>query len=121
MLCLGKEILQELAGFLSFLGVGLVANLQHGIGQQLLPFRSRQSGCVEQIQQGITGRHQLAQQQLDRDRCPLTVDRRASSRNHSARDSPSRSAAFNIYGDVVTNEMAEAHAKIVRLALPRPS
>ena len=28
---------------------------------------------------------------------------------------------LNIYGDVVTNEMAEAHAKIVRLALPRPS
>ena len=28
---------------------------------------------------------------------------------------------FNIYGDVVTNEMAEAHAKIVRLAIPRAS
>ncbi len=28
---------------------------------------------------------------------------------------------LNIYGDVVTNEMAEAHAKIVRLALPRAS
>ena len=28
---------------------------------------------------------------------------------------------LNIYGDVVTNEMAEAHAKIVRLALPRDS
>jgi site-specific recombinase XerD len=27
----------------------------------------------------------------------------------------------NIYGDVATNEMAEAHAKIVRLALPRAS
>jgi len=26
---------------------------------------------------------------------------------------------LNIYGDVVTNKMAEAHAKIVRLALPR--
>jgi integrase len=28
---------------------------------------------------------------------------------------------LNIYGDVVTNEMAEAHAKIVRFALPRAS
>jgi integrase len=28
---------------------------------------------------------------------------------------------LNIYGDVVTNEMAEAHAKIVRLELPRAS
>jgi integrase len=28
---------------------------------------------------------------------------------------------LNIYRDVVTNEMAEAHAKIVRLALPRAS
>jgi integrase len=28
---------------------------------------------------------------------------------------------MNVYGDVVTNEMAEAHAKIVKLALPRAS
>jgi integrase len=28
---------------------------------------------------------------------------------------------LNIYGDVVKNAMAEAHAKIVRLALPRAS
>jgi len=28
---------------------------------------------------------------------------------------------LNIYGDVVTNEMAEAHSKIVRLALPKAS
>lgn len=28
---------------------------------------------------------------------------------------------LNIYGDVVTNEMAEAHAKVVRLAIPRAS
>jgi integrase len=26
---------------------------------------------------------------------------------------------FNIYGDVVTNEMAQAHSKVVRLALPK--
>jgi integrase len=25
---------------------------------------------------------------------------------------------FNIYGDVVTNEMAQAHSKVVRLAIP---
>jgi len=30
-------------------------------------------------------------------------------------------ATLNIYGDVVTNEMAEAHGKIVRLALPKAS
>ncbi|MGB0115752.1 MAG: site-specific integrase [Terriglobales bacterium] len=28
---------------------------------------------------------------------------------------------FNIYGDVVTNEMAQAHSKVVRLALPKAS
>ena len=28
---------------------------------------------------------------------------------------------LNIYGDVVTDEMAQAHSKVVRLALPRPS
>ena len=28
---------------------------------------------------------------------------------------------LNIYGDVVTNEMAEAHSKVVRLALPKAS
>jgi integrase len=27
----------------------------------------------------------------------------------------------NIYGDVVTNEMAQAHSKVVRLAIPKPS
>ena len=26
---------------------------------------------------------------------------------------------MNVYGDVVTNEMREAHAKVVRMALPR--
>ncbi len=30
-------------------------------------------------------------------------------------------ATLNIHGDVVTNEMAEAHSKIVRLALPKAS
>jgi integrase len=28
---------------------------------------------------------------------------------------------FNIYGDVVTNEMAPAHSKVVRLAIPKAS
>jgi integrase len=28
---------------------------------------------------------------------------------------------LNIYGDVVTDEMAQAHAKVVRLAIPRVS
>jgi len=28
---------------------------------------------------------------------------------------------LNIYGDVVTNEMVEAHSKVVRLAIPKPS
>ncbi len=28
---------------------------------------------------------------------------------------------FNIYADVVTNEMAQAHSKVVRLALPKAS
>ncbi len=28
---------------------------------------------------------------------------------------------FNIYGDVVTNEMAQAHSKVVRLAIPKAS
>jgi site-specific recombinase XerD len=37
------------------------------------------------------------------------------------RHSDLRTTLNNIYGDVVINEMAEAHAKIVRLALPRPS
>ena len=27
---------------------------------------------------------------------------------------------LNVYGDVVTDEMAEAHSKVVRLAIPRP-
>jgi hypothetical protein len=26
---------------------------------------------------------------------------------------------FNIYGDVITNEMAQAHSKVVRMAIPR--
>jgi len=26
---------------------------------------------------------------------------------------------MNIYGDVVTNEMAEAHRKVVKMALPK--
>ena len=26
---------------------------------------------------------------------------------------------FNIYGDVVTNEMAQTHSKVVRLAIPK--
>jgi len=29
--------------------------------------------------------------------------------------------AFNIYGDVVTNEMAPAHSKVVRLPIPKAS
>jgi integrase len=28
---------------------------------------------------------------------------------------------LNIYGDVVTNEMAQAHSKVVRLAIPKAS
>jgi integrase len=28
---------------------------------------------------------------------------------------------LNVYGDVVTDEMAQAHSKVVRLAIPRPS
>jgi integrase len=28
---------------------------------------------------------------------------------------------LNVYGDVVTDEMAQAHSKVVRLANPRPS
>jgi integrase len=28
---------------------------------------------------------------------------------------------MNVYGDVVTDEMAQAHSKIVRLAIPRPT
>jgi integrase len=28
---------------------------------------------------------------------------------------------FNIYGDVITNEMAQAHSKVVRMAIPRAS
>jgi hypothetical protein len=28
---------------------------------------------------------------------------------------------LNVYGDVVTDEMEQAHSKVVRLAIPRPS
>jgi integrase len=28
---------------------------------------------------------------------------------------------MNVYGDVVTNEMQEAHSKVVRMALPKPN
>jgi len=28
---------------------------------------------------------------------------------------------MNVYGDVVTNEMREAHSKVVRMALARPN
>src|SRR5215470_16262896 len=28
---------------------------------------------------------------------------------------------MNVYGDVVTEEMAQAHSKVVRMALPRPN
>jgi integrase len=28
---------------------------------------------------------------------------------------------LNVYGDVVTDEMAQAHSKVVRLAIPTPS
>ncbi len=28
---------------------------------------------------------------------------------------------LNVYGDVVTDEMAQAHSKVARLAIPRPS
>jgi integrase len=30
-------------------------------------------------------------------------------------------ATMNVYGDVVTNEMQEAHSKVVQMALPRPN
>jgi hypothetical protein len=28
---------------------------------------------------------------------------------------------MNVYGDVVTNEMQEAHSKVVQMALPKPN
>ena len=28
---------------------------------------------------------------------------------------------MNVYGDVVTNEMQEAHSKVVKMTLPRPN
>jgi hypothetical protein len=28
---------------------------------------------------------------------------------------------LNVYGDVVTDEMAQSHSKVVRMAIPRPS
>jgi integrase len=28
---------------------------------------------------------------------------------------------MNVYGDVITNEMQEAHSKVVRMALPKPN
>ena len=31
------------------------------------------------------------------------------------------STTLNVYGDVVTDEMAQAHSKVVRRAIPRPS
>jgi integrase len=31
------------------------------------------------------------------------------------------SPTLNVYGDVVTDEMAQAHSKVVRLAIPTPS
>jgi hypothetical protein len=30
-------------------------------------------------------------------------------------------AVLNVYGDVLTDEMAQAHSKVVRLAIPTPS
>jgi hypothetical protein len=34
---------------------------------------------------------------------------------------PDIRTTLNVYGDVVTDEMAQAHSKVVRLAIPTPS
>jgi hypothetical protein len=47
-------------------GVGLVADFEHGIGQQMLPFPVRLGGRVEEIEDHVPGRRDLGQQQLHR-------------------------------------------------------
>jgi hypothetical protein len=46
----GKEILQQFVRLLELSGVGLVADFEDRIGQQLPAFSCRLRACVEQIQ-----------------------------------------------------------------------
>jgi len=67
---LGKEIMEQLCGCLELLGIGLGADFEHGIWEQLLPFHARLRGRLKQILQNLLGRQVLGQQQLDRIRWP---------------------------------------------------
>jgi hypothetical protein len=94
VLCLGKESCSSLRAFCLFWASAWSRIFSTESGNHCFPSAPARAGCVEQIQQGITGRHQLGQQQPDRIRCRSRADRRVSSRNHSAKDFPSRSASF---------------------------
>ncbi len=52
-------------------GVRLVADFAHGFGQQMLPFRVRLGGRMEEIEEHVPGRRLLTQEQLHRVRRTL--------------------------------------------------
>ena len=63
---LGKEILEHFAGYLGLEGVGLVADFEHGFGQQLLAFCCRLRCRMEESKEHVPGGRKLCQDQLDR-------------------------------------------------------
>src|SRR5580658_3412775 len=60
----GEEVLEQFASLLALARIGLVADLEDGIGQQLLAFRSCLSGGMEKIQERVTHRPEFGQHQF---------------------------------------------------------
>src|SRR5580658_7082291 len=52
----GKEVFEKCASLMKLSRVGLVADFEDGIGQQLSTFHCGLGGCIEKIQQRITHR-----------------------------------------------------------------
>jgi hypothetical protein len=67
----GGEILKQFAGLLELARIGLIADFEDGIRQQLSTFRCCLSGCMEEIQQRVTHRPEFGQHQFGRIGEPL--------------------------------------------------
>jgi hypothetical protein len=59
-----EEVFEQFASLLQLPSIGLVADLEDGIGQQLSSFRCCLSSCMEEIQQRITHRPEFGQHQF---------------------------------------------------------
>ena len=59
-----EEVFEQFASLLQLPCIGLVADPEDGIGQQLSSFRCRLSSCMKEIQQRVTHRPEFGQHQF---------------------------------------------------------